>query len=39
MMALNQDVEVKVKQRARSSRTSRLTLRSVRVGKKIAAAE
>lgn len=38
MMALNQDVEVKIKQRARSSRTSRLTLRSVRPVKKIAVA-
>ena len=38
MMALNQDVEVKVKPRAMSSRTGRLTLRSVRADKKIAAA-
>ena len=38
MMARNQDVEVKVKPRAMSSRTGRLTLRSVRADKKIAAA-
>ena len=38
ILALNQDVEVKVKPRARSSRSSRLTLCPVRVGKKIAAA-
>ena len=38
MLALNQDLEVRVKPRPRSSRSSRLTLRPVRAGKKIAAA-
>ena len=38
ILALNQDVEVKVKPRARNRRSGRLTLRPLRAGKKIAQA-